>query len=398
MSDDQSFSEDESFSESGRLLESGDEAGTAPDDRRYRPDVEGMRALAIILVVLFHYGVPWLKGGFIGVDVFFVISGFVITGLLLRERQATGTNSLISFYARRCRRILPAATLVIIATVFVTYFLIGIGPGRVAASDGRWAAVFLANVHTSPLSSLGNFWSLAVEEQFYLVFPLLFLFANRSTGRIPPRMRTAVVLGTVIIASYWLSIVQTSSNEGWAYVSPFTCAWELALGSLIALETPMLRRVNVRFGAALTWAGLTVILYSAVAFTSLRNFPGSEVALPVVGAAAIIAGGATAPRFGVEALLGIAPFQWIGKRSYSLYLWHWPVLIVAAMYLGGFHGRWIVRPVLVLGVVALSMGTYRIVENPIRHSRLTSKQSVLLGGALVATTVIVLSLLLALNR
>ncbi|HTT87633.1 MAG TPA: acyltransferase, partial [Acidimicrobiales bacterium] len=130
-----------------RLLPSGDEAGTAPEDRAFRPDVEGLRAVAVLLVVLLHAGVPGFTGGYVGVDVFFVISGFVITGVLLRERASTGRNSILAFYGRRCRRIIPAAALVIVATVFLAYALLGIGAGTSTVSDARWASIFLANFH-----------------------------------------------------------------------------------------------------------------------------------------------------------------------------------------------------------------------------------------------------------
>jgi len=160
-----------------RYTPSGDEAGTGPEDRSFRPDVQGLRAIAILLVVLFHAGVPGVSGGYIGVDVFFVISGFVITGVLLRERTERDSTSLPRFYARRVRRILPAASLVIVVTVVTAYHYLGTLTGHDTAIDGQWAAVFLANFHFAasqtnylasqqPPSSLQNFWSLAVEEQF----------------------------------------------------------------------------------------------------------------------------------------------------------------------------------------------------------------------------------------
>ena len=176
-----------------RFLPSGDEAGTAPGDRPFRPDVEGLRAVAVLLVVLYHSGISFLGGGFIGVDVFFVISGFVITGVLLRERETSGRNALLAFYGRRCRRIIPAASLVIVATVALTYGLVGSSSGGRVAGDGRWASVFLANFHFAaagtdylvahlPPSPLQNFWSLGVEEQFYVVFPTLFLVLASLPG------------------------------------------------------------------------------------------------------------------------------------------------------------------------------------------------------------------------
>src|SRR5271163_2754309 len=230
-----------------RLLTSGDEAGTAPGDRKFRPDVQGLRAIAILLVVLFHAGVPGLSGGYVGVDVFFVISGFVITGVLLRERSSTGGTSFLSFYARRVRRIVPAATLVILATVIAGYFLLGAGPAGTTATDGQWASVFLANFHFAatstnylasqyPPSPLQNFWSLAVEEQFYLVYPLIFLIVAGLFTKVSLRLRLGVVLGACIVTSYALSVTMTATNAPGAFFSPFTRAWELALGGLVALS------------------------------------------------------------------------------------------------------------------------------------------------------------------
>src|ERR1039457_4061323 len=141
-----------------RFRASGDEAGTAPGRRPFRPDVEGLRAVAVLLVVLYHAGVPGLTGGYIGVDVFFVISGFVITGLLLRERSTTERTSILDFYARRCRRILPAATFVLLTTAIASYFVLGVVSGNSTADDGRWAAAFLANFH---FESVGTNYLLA---------------------------------------------------------------------------------------------------------------------------------------------------------------------------------------------------------------------------------------------
>ena len=179
-----------------RLRLSGDEAGTAPEDRKFRPDVQGLRAVAVVLVVLFHAHVPGLTGGYVGVDVFFVISGFVITGVLLRERAATGSTSILSFYGRRLRRIIPAATLVIIAAVVASYAVLGPLSGNQTAVDTRWASVFLINIHFAsvgtnylssqlPPSVLQNYWSLAVEEQFYLVYPTIFLVVAGLSRGVP---------------------------------------------------------------------------------------------------------------------------------------------------------------------------------------------------------------------
>ena len=384
-----------------RYLDSGDEAGTAPGDRRFRPDVEGLRAVAIGLVVLFHANVPGIKGGFVGVDVFFVISGYVITGLLLRERASSGRTSILAFYGRRCRRIIPAATLVILATIAASYLILGILSGDSAATDGKWAAVFLVNFHFAseatnylsaqqPPSPLQNFWSLSVEEQFYVVYPTLFLALATVRTRISFRMRLAVGLIIVIIGSFALSVSQTSSNPTVAYFSPFTRAWELALGALIAVGTNQLFRLRPHVAAAMGWLGLGAILISAVALNTKTPYPGSLVAVPVVGAGLVIAGGVVAPTFGAERLLALTPFQWLGKLSYSLYLWHWPILIIAAEK----EERTNLPVAQALLLLALALGasvvSYVLVENPIRHATVLSRRrwaSIVLGGGLIALTV-----------
>jgi len=189
------------------------EAGTAPGDRRFRPDIQGLRAVAVLLVVLYHAGFSGLSGGYVGVDVFFVISGFVITGLLLRERATSGRTSLFGFYGRRSRRIIPAATLVIVATVLLAYARLGIVIGNTTAGDARWTAFFLANFHFAsigtnyltaqrPPSPLLNFWSLAVEEQFYLVYPTIFFLIAALRTRWSLHARLAIGLVVIIAVSF----------------------------------------------------------------------------------------------------------------------------------------------------------------------------------------------------
>jgi parallel beta-helix repeat protein len=384
-----------------------DEAGTPPGDRRFRPDIQGLRALAVALVVLYHAHVPWVTGGYVGVDVFFVVSGFVITGLLLRERTDTKSTSMLGFYARRARRILPAATLVIVATVVASYYWLGFIRGDQVASDGRWASVFLANLHlilvgsdyfaaTSAISPLQHYWSLAVEEQFYIVFPALFaLTALRSRSNVL-RQRLTIVFTLVIVASLALSVVQTKTSPLVAYYSPFTRSWELAIGGLIAVSGPLLRKLPMGVAAIATWLGLVGILVSAFAYSSSTSYPGIALALPVLATALVIAAGLDAPRLGAELVLG----RWLGLRlgaiSYSLYLWHFPVLVIAAEAattpLPAVQRFW-----LVMLAVALSIITHVLVENPVRHSRALSPRgslSIATGGALIAGSLLVSTLYL----
>ncbi len=364
--------------------------------------------MAVLLVVFYHANVPRLTGGFVGVDVFFVISGFVITGLLLRERQRTGGTSILNFYPRRLRRILPAATFVILVTVIASYLLLGFVSGNAVANDGRWAAVFLSNFHFEevgtnyftaklPPSPLQNFWSLSVEEQFYFVYPTFFLLIARLKGRLSQQTKLAIVLVVVIAVSYWFSVAQTVAQPTAAYFSPFTRAWELALGALVAVGTPWLKNMATLGAAMLTWVGLAAIAVGAFAFTTQTPYPGSLVAIPVFGAALVIAGGVAAPRLGAERLLGLGPFQWFGKRSYSLYLWHWPILIIAAE-----HARKSALPLadnllLILLAIVISMASYRMVENPVRHWQLPSGTSVAAGITTVVATVLILSLVIHLK-
>jgi peptidoglycan/LPS O-acetylase OafA/YrhL len=386
-----------------RLTTAGNEAGTAPGDRRFRPDVQGLRAIAILLVVLFHAGIPGITGGYVGVDVFFVISGFVITGLLLREREAGRRTSILNFYSRRARRIIPAASLVIIVTVIAAFHYLGSLTGHETAVDGQWAALFLANFHFAasqtnylasqrPPSALQNYWSLAVEEQFYIVYPTVFLIAASLVTRISLRVRLAILLGTVIVASYAFSIVFTSTNPSSAFFSPLTRAWELALGGLIAVGSDSLRRLPQPFAAFLSWLGLAAIVTASVTLTSASVYPGALVAIPVIGAGLIIAAGTSQPAWGVEYLLRQKPFQLLGLISYSLYLWHWPILIIATQNRGATNlPVWDNVLLLLVATLAAAL-TYRLIENPVRHSRVLMQRrwaSVVMGLCLIGATLAV---------
>jgi peptidoglycan/LPS O-acetylase OafA/YrhL len=388
-----------------RFRPSGDEAGTPLADRSFRPDVEGLRAVAVALVVLYHAGVPGVSGGFVGVDVFYVVSGFVITGLLLRERAVDKRNDLIAFYARRCRRILPAATLVVIVSVLASYHWLGFVFGAQVAGDGQAAALFAANFHfiangtnyinsKLPPSPLQNFWSLAVEEQFYLVYPTLFIaVAAVCKRRYSLATKLAAVLGCVTVASYLWSINQTGQDSVAAYFSPFTRAWELALGALVAVLTPRLQALPKRLAALAAWLGLGMIVLAALWFGSWTAYPGSAAALPVAGAALVIGAGAAVPALGAERLLRLRPFQWLGKLSYSLYLWHWPLLVIAMEYA--------TRPLSLaarLGWVAAGLGasvvTYLVLENPVRHARFLAERkwlSVGMGASLAGLSLLVIA-------
>jgi peptidoglycan/LPS O-acetylase OafA/YrhL len=387
-----------------------EDSGTPPSDRAFRPDIQGLRAVAVGIVVLYHFGggLQLFPGGFIGVDVFFVISGFVITGLLLRERRSHRASVLLDFYARRARRIIPAVTLVILMTVFATYHWLGALRGNEVAGDGRWSAVFLANFHfiaqgtnyfqaLVPPSPLLHLWSLAVEEQFYLAFPLVFLLLVGLSPR--GRWRSSLVAGLIVIAaaSFVLSVVQTTGDPTVAYFSPFTRAWELTAGALLAVLAPRLGRVRPRRGALLSWLGLGVILGGALSLSADTPFPGVAALIPVVGASLVIVGGLVAPpRRGAELVLG----SWIGLRggeiSYSLYLWHFPVIIIAEQQISS-RLHLAQRAGLLVVSIALAVASTFLIENPIRHARRLRTSRALslgLGASLIALVLIVCSVLL----
>ena len=334
-----------------------------------------------------------------GVDVFFVLSGFLITGLLLREREVSNGTSLLGFYARRARRILPAVFVVIVATVLASYFWQGYVQGNRTADDAKWASVFMANIHFGaigttylgsqlPPSPTQQLWSLSVEEQFYVVWPTLLMATAAIGRRISLRVRLAAVLSVIVISSYVWSIVETHQNGTWAYFSPLTRAWELAIGGLVAVGTPQLARLGRRQSNALSWTGIAMILFSALWFTEATSFPGSLVAIPVVGSVLFIAAGCSDSRSGAAILLRNRPVQWVGAVSYSLYLWHWPILTIAYERVG--HQLALGENLcLVAASVVFAAASFYLVENPIRFARAFTRHSVrsiALGIALVAAS------------
>jgi peptidoglycan/LPS O-acetylase OafA/YrhL len=345
----------------------------------FRPDIQAMRALAVLLVVLYHADIPGVHGGFLGVDVFFVISGFVITNVLLREKASKGTTSIPGFYARRIRRILPAATVVLIATVFATYHWLSFITGAIDANDAKYVAAFVGNFRfaslgtqyftaTQPPSTLQQFWSLAVEEQFYLVWPLLFLLITLPWKNFLPVPRLITALTIVIGVSLAWCIIETRQNEVWAFFSPLTRAWELALGAMLAVVGPHLRGRAPRVGVILGAIGLIVVLLCTWFYSSSTSWPGSAAIFPVLATGAIIAGGSLRGTDSFGRFAKFAPVQWLGNVSYSLYLVHWPVITIATQYaIAPLPLRSEIE--LVALSVALAAVLYYAIENPIRRSR-----------------------------
>ena len=354
---------------------------------RHRDDIQGLRAIAVLTVIASHASVPFVPGGFVGVDVFFVISGFLISQLLFREVERSGRVSIPGFYARRARRILPAATLVTVATVAASAIWLSAIDLVEVVKDSLWAVFFAANIHFAavgtdyfaaeePPSPLQHYWSLSVEEQFYLVWPALLLVLVLVAGRraLPKRLVLGVLL-LVTVASFVWSVVSTSSDPLAAYFSTPARAWELGLGALTALvATSVAGRLSGPVRGLVCGAGLLLIAVACVSYGDDTAFPGSAAAVPVVGSALVLLAGAggsaesgAAQPLPVRAL-GVLPMRVVGDWSYSLYLWHWPVLIIAERRLDAGLGFW--RTALCVAVIfVLSALTFRYVETPFRSPR-----------------------------
>jgi len=369
---------------------------------QHRNDIQGLRAAAVMLVALAHARVPHLAGGYVGVDVFFVVSGFLITGILATSVPERGWRALVDFYARRARRILPAAALTLVVTDLVAYVLLNFVRARAAISDSLWASAFAANIRfardgsdyfarTQPPSPFQHFWTLAVEEQFYLVWPALFALMVFGTlvvarSRRPPVLLLVCAIGGVSLA--W-SIHATSANPESAYFSTFARAWELALGAALALAAPAVaRRLPSSARFVLGWIGCAAIAVAALGFSPTTAFPGYAALLPAVGAALVLAVGLPGrqPRQGISAALSLRPLRYVGDRSYAFYLWHWPVLALAAQYAD--HELPVFASLALLaGAFALSALTFRFFENPLRRSATAGRIRVLATPATAACAV-----------
>jgi peptidoglycan/LPS O-acetylase OafA/YrhL len=384
----------------------------------HRADIQGLRALAVLLVVLAHAGVGFLPGGFVGVDVFFVLSGFLITGLLLAEARANGSVSLIDFYVRRARRILPAAALTLLATDIAAFFLLNFLRAQDAVQDSLYALGFAANfrftargldyfAQTDPPSPLLHYWSLSVEEQFYLVWPAVLSFVlfgvsirrRRAAGtRQDRRLLFVVVLLTAL--SFGWSLHLTATLPTAAYFSPLARTWELGLGAALAVGASMFVRVPPLGRLVMGWAGLVLIALGALLFSERTPFPGSAALLPTVGTALVIAAGIgnRHSRLAIGRLLALRPLSIVGDRSYAFYLWHWPVLILADQYFG-YELSVSAKLGLLAGAFLLSCVSYALIENPIRRrTRSRGAVGLVFGFSMVVVVGTALLFLSALAR
>ncbi|HTK49536.1 MAG TPA: acyltransferase family protein [Gemmatimonadaceae bacterium] len=363
-----------------------------PDATRgegFRADIEGLRGIAVLLVVAYHAGIARVPGGFAGVDVFFVLSGYLITDILVRQVSTTGRVHYAQFYARRMRRLLPAATLTLVVVLAAAAVLLGpmerIEPALSAIAAALYSSnlFFLARAvdyfatagDTNPFL---HTWSLAVEEQFYLVWPWLVVVGWRI-GR--SRRGLGALLGAVSLASFALCVWLTWKRQPWAFFGTPARAWEFGLGGLATLLPPP-RTAGARASWRwLGWLGLALVIGAALVLRVTMPFPGAVAMAPVLGTTlALIAGAVDGDGRGVGRLLGTRVLRWIGGRSYSWYLWHWPVLVFAAALRPAMPG-W-QRTLCALGALALAAATTALVENPIRFHPLLAarpRRSIVLG-------------------
>ena len=393
----------------------------------FREDVEGLRAVAVLLVVLNHLGVPGFDGGFIGVDVFFVISGYLITTLLAAEyaekadkHGGQGSISIPNFYLRRARRILPAALTVILAILAASRLLLN--PLRVqqVQHDALWTLLFGANINSiaqatdyfsqwAAPSPFQHYWSLAVEEQFYFVWPALFLLLTRRSAlrmfgvSFPWRARLLIAVGALGVASLSWSIVATTDEPASAYFSTFTRVWELALGALIGIGARRTAQLGHTLAGLCSFGGAALLVIACRLIGTSTSFPGSAALLPTLATMLLILGGLTGRRPWPNHMLCLRPLRFLGRISYSVYLWHWPLIVFAlALYPTALDGAAARLGIVVLTLVLSTLSFY-LVEQPgrgisfARSGRKGSRPVLRLGSAVAGACVLVATFVGALS-
>ena len=353
----------------------------------YRPDIDGLRAVAVLSVVFYHAGIKWFSGGYVGVDVFFVISGYLITTILVREIEAN-EFSILQFYERRIRRIYPALYTTLLFILIAAYFLYT--PENFALTGKSSAATvgFISNIlfwtesgyfdAPSTLKPLLHTWSLAVEEQFYIVFPLLIFLIMRFARR----WLWSILAGIALI-SFLLSLYSLQLDAPAAFYLTHLRAWELLIGGLLAVNIfPIKKNGNTRH--LLSFSGIILILGSMITYTETTSFPGMSAILPTVGSALIIFSGMEGESV-VGKVLSWSPLVFIGKISYSLYLWHWPIIILGRYYLIESPST-AQMSLLVLISFVVSAFSWLVVEKPFRsRSFLPAPKIFAVAGSVMAS-------------
>lgn len=378
----------------------------------YRADINGLRAVAILLVVLFHTGFGWVPGGFIGVDVFFVISGFLIAGQLLAEHERADGISLVSFWARRARRLLPLSSLVIVVTVVLGMAVSSPLGRQQIATDATAAGLYVSNwqfarrsvAYAEALVADGlftQFWSLSIEEQFYVLLPLLVfgvvLWSRKRRESFATRL--FLVVFVLVALSFALSVWLTPSEGEAAYFLTYTRLWELGIGVLLAIVLRWYPKTFPRAANGLALVGVAAIVGSAFLFDSSTGYPGWKALLPVSGTVLVVAFAGRAKNWS-GTLLSITPLVVIGTWSYGWYLWHWPMIALARTA----GRRWFpdldTNALVVFAIVfslLVAAITYQFVENPIRYSSFLvnwPRRSLVMGAVLTVTAAMTGPLLL----
>ncbi|GAB3587506.1 acyltransferase family protein [Calidifontibacter terrae] len=348
-----------------------------PKEQAYRPDIEGLRAIAVLMVLLAHGRVPGFSGGFAGVDVFFVISGFLITGLLVREAERDGRISYVDFWARRAKRLLPASSLVLVATILLSWLAVPAALWNTVSKDIIASALYVVNwrfadqsvdyfAHTNT-SPVQHFWSLAVEEQYYVVWPLLLgllLFIARR-AQLKIRAVMAVGLALILLPSFIWALVYTNSEPAKSYFVTTTRLWELAAGALVAVAAHLWIRLSRQAAAVAAIAGALGLLLT-VPLSKADGWPGVSTLLPVLATVLVIVAGFTLREGIVHRVLASAPMVWIGGLSYGIYLWHFPLITIADLHWGEL--AWPLALAIALGSVVPAFLTQRLLENPVRFA------------------------------
>jgi len=357
-----------------------------PVDRpTFRPDIEGLRGVAILLVVLFHAGVAGFAGGFVGVDVFFVLSGYFITGLLFQELSNSGGVNLTEFYGKRALRLLPALLVVLLATLAIVTWLYAPIDRAPIAANARAVALYSGNIEFARTATdyfsagdnpLLHTWSLAVEEQFYLVWPLLFLLVayvyqrtvTDDAEKADDKKRLLIGMGIAGALSFAASLWLTRTAQPWAFFGMPTRIWEFALGGMVFVG--MNGRIDATGTPAITMQvfGLLAIAFAVVGYDRATAYPGFAALLPAFGAAGLLVGGSRAPTSFVSRALSTSWLQWLGRMSYAWYLWHWPLVGLGAV-LHWEIGVW-GRLAWSLAALVLAWLTHRLIEQPARNGGL----------------------------
>jgi peptidoglycan/LPS O-acetylase OafA/YrhL len=392
------------MSEAGPTQPGGGRGAAQVKSRRiaFRPDIEGIRAAALFLALAAHGGVTWMSGGFVGVDIFFVLSGYLITGLLLAEAQKSGSVALGNFYAHRMKRLLPLAVLVLIVTVIGSMLLFSPARREVVSGDVLTAALHVVNWHfaaqsvdyfgpESAASPIMHYWSLSIEEQFYLVWALVLAGVawawQRSGRRIPIRRLLLSLVVVVFALSLIYSIRYSAEAPSAAYFSTLTRAWQIACGALLALI--VLPRISASWSWILTIGGIAAIAYSVIAFDATTNYPGSAALIPVLGTAALIVAGTSATRSAPRRLLETPAFVYVGGLSYAWYLWHYPVMIFGLAAWGPLEVSETTFLVFAAGIPAAI--SHHLIGQPLRYSTTLTRfprRAVAVGSACTVAAVV----------